>query len=184
MTAHMVTRCFKKRLAIQASFKEKVFVWRVMIFVLLVGETLRSKNIDNGSCIWCMVVLENNYHRFLSCPVAKKVWELVDAVWMSVSGVSKRPFHWVFSQMDCRSSPRSLQIIWDFLRYWGLWHIWRMRNTFIFEQQSGVRWYLGRLKGQLLWQFYLLENSGLLTDEEVQMCRSTTFHVRHLLWPT
>ena len=74
-------------------FKAKVFVSRVINDVFPAEQALRNRNIDNGSCSWCMVVLKNNRHCFLNCPMAKKVWELVDTVWTSVLDVSKRHFH-------------------------------------------------------------------------------------------
>ena len=146
------------------------------------GEALRKRNIDNGMCFWCTVVVEDNRHRFLNCPVAKQVWGFINKVWISLTGISRRPFHWVFTRVNSISSSLELQIVWDFLRYWGLWHIWRMRNAFIFEGQSGVERHVRKLKGFLLWQFYMLESSGLLREEEVHMCQLVCFHVRHLGW--
>ena len=52
-------------------FRAKVFIWRVIIGGLPVGEALRKRNLDNGMCFWCTVVVEDNHHRFLNCPVAK-----------------------------------------------------------------------------------------------------------------
>ena len=163
-------------------FRAKVFIWRVIVGGLPMGEALRKRNIDNGMCFWCTVVVEDNRHRFLNCPVAKQVWGFINKVWISLTGISRRPFHWVFTRVNSISSSLELQIVWDFLRYWGLWHIWRMRNAFIFEGQSGVERHVRKLKGFLLWQFYMLESSGLLREEEVHMCQLVCFHVRHLGW--
>ena len=65
---------------------------------------------------------------------------------MSLTVVIKSPFKWVFAQVELGGLLPSFQMILDYLRYYGLWFIWHMRNAFIFDEQSGVHRYVLRSK--------------------------------------
>ena len=45
-----------------------------------------------------------------------------------------------------------MEIIFLFLRYWGLCHNWDIHNAFVFNGRHGVKAYLQKLKGVLMWQ--------------------------------
>ena len=89
---------------------------------------------------------EHSRHRFISCLVTKMVWKFINAIWMSLTRVIQSPFKWVFAQGELGGLSHSFQIILDYLRYYGLWFIWHMRNAFIFDEQRGVQCYVLRLK--------------------------------------
>ena len=160
----------------------KVFIWRVMVRALPLGDTLKKRNITKGSCFFCLVELEHSRHRFISCPMARMVWRCINLVWMSLTGVSLSSFNWVFAHMENNEPMLHFQIIFEFLRYWGLWFNWNMRNAFTFDSQVGVSKYVLKLKGLLLWQLTVLEKSRNLNHEERELCKVTYHHIRHLNW--
>ena len=75
----------------------KVFIWRVMVGALPLGDALKKRNITKGSCFFCLVELEHSRHRFISCPMARMVWRCINLVWMSLIGVSLSSFSWAFA---------------------------------------------------------------------------------------
>ena len=56
------------------------------------------------------------------------------------------------------SSNDEMEIMFQFQRYWELQHKhnWSMQNAFIFDGKHGIKGYITRLKGILLWQYWLL----------------------------
>ncbi len=152
-------------------FKYKVFLWRVLIGGLPLGHALITRRIASGICFLCPMEVEHSCHRFISCPMAKDIWQFINAIWMSISGVARSPFKWVFALLGWEEVAPHYHFILSYLRYWGLCFIWQMRNAFVFDAQQGVRKYMVKLKGVLLWQFTLLARSRHLTDEERPLCR-------------
>ena len=73
------------------------------------------------------------------------------------------PRQWVFAQFTQVDPKLEMEIVLIFLRYWGLRHNWNMCNTFVFDGRHGVKAYLRKLKGVLLWQFSLLEQVEILS---------------------
>ena len=67
--------------------------------------------------------------------MARMVWRCINLVWMSLTGVSLPSFNWVFAHMENNEPMLHFQIIFEFLRYWGLWFNWNMRNAFTFDSQ-------------------------------------------------
>ena len=51
-----------------------------------------------------------------------------------------------FTQADPKSE---MEIVFLFLRYWGLRHSWDLHNAFVFDGRHGVKAYLRKLKGVL-----------------------------------
>ena len=52
-----------------------------------------------------------------------------------------------FTQVDPKLE---MEIVFLFLRYWGLRHNWNIRNAFAFDGRHGVKTYLRKLKGVLM----------------------------------
>ena len=47
-------------------------------------------------------------------------------------------FNWVFIN-DGKGMPApSYKVVFDYLRYWGMWFTWTMRNGFLFDELNGV----------------------------------------------
>ena len=57
-----------------------------------------------------------------------------------------------------------MEILFQFLRYWGLQHNWNMRNAFVFDNINGVKAYVKKLKGILMWNFLMLEHVGIISS--------------------
>ena len=159
--------------------RPKVFIWRVMVGALPLGDALK-KNISKRSCFFYSVELEHNMHRFTPCPMAMMVWRCISLLWMSLTRVNLSSFSWVFAHIENNEPMPHFQIILEFLRYWGLWFNWNMQNAFTFDSQVGVRKYVLKLKGLLLWQLTVLEKSQNLNHEERELCKVTYNHIRHL----
>ena len=72
-----------------------------------------------------------------------------------------------------------------FLSSWGIGGCgfdWNMQNAFTFDSQVGVRKYVVRLIGLLLWQLTLREKSRNLNHEERELCKVIYHHIHHLNW--
>ena len=51
------------------------------------------------------------------------------------------PTQWVFAQFTQVDPKSEMEIVFLFLRYWGLRHNWNMRNAFLFDGRHGVKAY-------------------------------------------
>ena len=71
--------------------------------------------------------------------MARMVWRCINLVCMSLTGISLSSFNWVFADIENNEPMRYFHIIFEFLRYWGLWFNWNIRNAFTFYLQDGVR---------------------------------------------
>ena len=114
--------------------------------------------------------------------MARMAWRSINLVWMSLTGASISSFNWVFAHMENNERMPYFQINFEFLMYCGLWFNWNMRNAFTFDSQVGVRKYVLKLNGLLLWQLTVLEKSRNLNHEERELYKVTSHHIRHLNW--
>ena len=57
-------------------------------------------------------------------------------------GVRLYSFNWVFTHIKNKEPMPHFQIVFEFLRYWGLWFNRNVWNTFTFYSQVGVRKYV------------------------------------------
>ena len=62
-----------------------------------------------------------------------------------------------FTQADPKSE---MEMVFLFLRYWGLRHNRDMRNAIVFDGKHGVKAYLQKLKGALIRQLSLLSGAS------------------------
>ena len=174
---HVIKTSWCSRLMLRA----KVFIWRVMVEDLPLGDTLKKTLLKD-----CVSFIRWNWNKvginLFHAPMARMVWRCISFVWTSLTGVSLSSFSWVFAHMENNELMARSQIIFEFLRYWGLWFNWNMRNAFISYSQVGVRKYVLKLKGLLLWQLTVLEKSRNLIQEERELCNVTYHHIRHLNW--
>ena len=56
-----------------------------------------------------------------------------------------RPQQWVVSQYVQNGPNDEMEILFHFLRYWGLQHNWNMCNAFMFDSRHGVKAYMKKL---------------------------------------
>ena len=57
----------------------------IIVGGLPLGDALCKRKIASGFCFFCMMEVEHNRHRFISCPVTKMVWKFINAIWMSLT---------------------------------------------------------------------------------------------------
>ena len=145
-------------------YKYKVFIWRVMVGGLPLGSALKRRDLGYGTCFFCTIPLEDNTHRFIQCPVAQTIWKYISEIWQVLSRCYLRPKQWVFAQYVQNRPSDDTEIMFQFLRYWGLRHNWDMRNAFIFDGVHGVQVHIRKLKGILLWQFWVLQHVGIVSS--------------------
>ena len=127
------TRVLDARCQSHLPFRAKVFLWRVIVGGLPLAMALKRRNISNGTCFFCTVVEEDARHRFITCPVAKAIWVVISQIWASITGNILSPFNWVFIDDDKGMPALSYKVVFDYLRYWGMWFNWTMRNGFLFH---------------------------------------------------
>ena len=85
----------------------------------------------------------------------------------SKSGSFLSPFDWVFID-DVKALPTpSYQVVFDYLRYWGMWFNWTLRNVFLFDELRGVPQQLCRMKEKLICH-----------QDEVDLCHQVLQHSR------
>ena len=155
----------------------KVFIWRVLIGGLPLGIALKRRGLAMGNCFFCTVQMEDSTHRFIQCPIACQIWSYISQIWQVLSRCYLTPSQWVFAQFTQVDPKSEMEIVFLFLRYWGLRHNWNMRNAFVFDGRHGVKAYLRKLKGVLMWQFALLEHVEILSALECSSCLLAIQHV-------
>ena len=140
-------------------FHAKVFIWRVMIGELPLGSAL-NKWWLGSTCFFCTILLENNTHRFIKRLVAHSIWTYLSKIWQVLSRCYLMPQQWVFAQHVQNVPNDELEIIFRFLWYWGLQHIWNMWNSFLFNGRHGAKPML-RVWKTFSWNFWMLDHVGL-----------------------
>ena len=102
-----------------------------------------------------MVPLEHSTHCLITCPMSQSIWTCICVVWVSIAGFEKLLFNGFFQILNLCVLPH-FQIVFHFLMYWGLWHVWHMCNAFVFEAQFGVQKHIRQFKVWLFCEFSLL----------------------------
>ena len=67
---------------------------------------------------------------------------------------------WVFAQFTQVDPKSTMEIVFLFLRYWGLRHNWGMRNAFVFNCRHGVKSYLRKVEGSTNVAILIIGASG------------------------
>ncbi|CAN7061567.1 unnamed protein product, partial [Brassica oleracea var. botrytis] len=119
---------------VKAPSKLKHFLWRSMSGALAVKQQLRSRGIRlDPVCPLCGLDNENISHMLFHCPREKEVWKL-SLLPLPPAGLSRNSvflnFHHLFSCSSKVALAPSIRLIFP----WVLWHIWKARNLFCFEQ--------------------------------------------------
>ena len=141
------------------------------------GSALKRRGLATGNCFFCTVQMEDITHRFIQCTIACEIWSYISQISQVLSRCYLTPRQWVFAQFTQVDLKSEMEIVFLFLRYWGLRHNWNMRNAFVFDGRHGVKAYLRKLKGVLMWQFSLLEQVEILSSVECSFCLLAIQHV-------
>ena len=62
---------------------------------------------------------------------------VISQIWSSITCNILSPFKWVFIIDDKGIPAPSYKVVFDYLRYWGMWFNWTMRNGFLFDGLHG-----------------------------------------------
>ncbi|XP_020878678.1 uncharacterized protein LOC9300169 isoform X2 [Arabidopsis lyrata subsp. lyrata] len=114
--------------------KIKHFLWRAVTRSLATADRLISRGLQiNRICQRCKISEENISHTLFQCSFSLMVWRLVNIPSITINSFSN----------DCEENLNSLLDFYDsqgssrhqkLLPWWSLWHIWKSRNNFIFNQ--------------------------------------------------
>ena len=85
-------------------------------------------------------------------------------IWQVLTCCCLRPQQWVFAQYVQNGSNDEIEILFRFLRYWGLQHNWNMYNAFMFDNRHGVKAYIKKLKDILVRNVWMLEHVGIVSS--------------------
>ena len=81
-----------------------------------------------GNVFSCTVVEEDVRHRFSTFPVAKAIWVIISQIGASIIGNILSPYKWGFMDEDkAMPTTPSFKVVFDYLRYWGMWFNWTMK---------------------------------------------------------
>lgn len=110
------------------------FMWRALSGALAVKRQLRLRGIQvDPTCSLCSRDQEIICHVLFNCEVAARVWELV-SVLRPTSGFSRMSvFLNLHHLLKCSKNmrlPPQVRLAFP----WILWHLWKARNAFCFEQ--------------------------------------------------
>lgn len=119
----------------KTSPKLRHFLWRVLSGALAVKERLRSRGMNlDTTCPLCGHHQETICHVLFTCDVAKDTWARAKVplppAGFSSNSVLLNLYH-LFSISKKQSMGQT-----ERLRFpWVLWHLWKARNSFCFEQK-------------------------------------------------
>ncbi|RID59055.1 hypothetical protein BRARA_F02304, partial [Brassica rapa] len=119
----------------KTSPKLRHFLWRALSGALAVKERLRTRGIQlDTTCPSCGTSLESICHVLFHCKYAKEVW-LLSGIPPPPSGFSQTSMflnlHYLLACSKKTSITPQLRLSFP----WVLWHIWKARNGFLFEQR-------------------------------------------------
>ncbi|CAN6980292.1 unnamed protein product [Brassica oleracea var. botrytis] len=119
----------------KTSPKLRHFLWRVMSGALAVKQQLSFWGIPlDPCCPLCHQGPESLCHMLFHCPMAKEVWNQ-SSLPLPQGGFSRNfvflNIHYVLSCSKKRTLEPEVRLVFP----WILWHIWKARNLFCFEQR-------------------------------------------------
>ena len=123
-----------------------------------------AKTRDICTCFFCTVPLEGSTHRFIKYPIMHIFQKYLSRIWQVLSHRYLRPQQWVFVQYVQNCLNDELDILFQFLQYWGLQHNWNIHNAFMFNDRHGGKAHVKKLKGILMWNFWILEEVGIISS--------------------
>ena len=98
--------------------------------------------------------------------------------WQVLSRCYLTPRQWVFAQFTQVDPNSEMDIVFLILRYCGLRHNWNMRNAFVFDGRHGMKAYLRKLKGVVMWQIIYWSKWNFFPQWSVRLAywRFNMFH--------
>ena len=120
----------------------------------------------------------NNTHKLIKVPTTCTIWKYLSNIWQVLTR-SLRPQQWIFSQYVYNDSNDEMEILFQFLRYCGLQY--NRNNASMFDSKHGVKTYMKKLKGILVWSLWILEHVGIVFSNA---CSSFLMALQDIRIPT
>ncbi|KAG2288502.1 hypothetical protein Bca52824_048106 [Brassica carinata] len=119
----------------KTSPKLRHFLWRALSGALAVKERLRSRGINlDTTCPLCGLHQETICHVLFTCDVAKETWDRAQIPLPSAGFSHNSVLLNLYHVLSVSKNQRIGQS--ERLRFpWILWHLWKARNIFCFEQK-------------------------------------------------
>lgn len=118
--------------------KLRHFLWRVMNGALAVKLQLVSRGIPvEAVCPVCHQGPETVCHMLFQCPLARDTWELSQFPTPPAGWSSNSVFLNIHHLIVC-SQKQNIGVLLRLSFPWLLWHIWKARNKFCFEQVQPI----------------------------------------------
>ncbi|XP_071729183.1 uncharacterized protein [Rutidosis leptorrhynchoides] len=117
--------------------KVNIFIWRLRMNRLATKDNLERKGIDlpNYLCVWCNVQNESVHHVFVSCVISKQIWSYLGS-WINFNLPSWNNLEELWIWMDNLSVHEKKKIVVRSIFYSVLWNIWRLRNSYVFNDPT------------------------------------------------
>ncbi|CAN1153936.1 Putative ribonuclease H protein At1g65750 [Linum perenne] len=124
---------WQKLWGLQLPPRMRVMAWRLAREVVPTRDALQGRHIPvPWECGMCGAGIENYWHLFLDCPIARSCWEEVSLLeYVEATCVDKDGFQqWLFSTI--REAPEDrMQVVMAVI-----WSIWRERNGRVWRNES------------------------------------------------
>mgnify|MGYP007007533056 CR=1 FL=1 len=115
---------------------------------------LPFKAFRQSICVWNVYVFR---HRFMSCLMARAIWEFIPMVWASISGEPKFSSSMGVSSCEVIMPFPHSHIVFRYLRCRGLWHNRWIRSAFVFYVEYGWKLH-STIKRHTSMQVFLVGN--------------------------
>ncbi|KAL1221244.1 putative ribonuclease H protein [Cardamine amara subsp. amara] len=127
-------RQWKRIWKLKSSPKIKHFVWRASKGALAVADRVRSRGMyPNLLCPACKMQPEKVCHVLFLCPMAAQAWELAKLP-TPRNGFSHSSIILNFHHLLACCDSNKTEFVMRRAFPWVLWHIWKARNSFVFEK--------------------------------------------------
>ena len=127
------------------------------------GLTLNKQELGSGTCFFCIIPLEDSTHRLIKCSTTLSIRKFLPEILQVLSRCYLICQLWVFGQYAQNGRSNEIKMLFQFLHYWGWQHIWNMQNSCMFDGRHGVKASIKKLKGILMWNFWMLEHVGIIS---------------------
>ena len=114
-----------------------MFAWKLLKKALPVGERLLERHIPVDPLCKRCGGLESITHLFLHCPFAQQAWSIAPFVTtLESSGMVDLAENW--TSIRTRTCLPLSGVTSETLGLWIIWNLWKARNKFVFEGDSGT----------------------------------------------
>ncbi|XP_071718175.1 uncharacterized protein [Rutidosis leptorrhynchoides] len=115
----------------------KVFIWRLRLHRLAYKASLirRNVHIADLNCVWYGNEVESEEHIFLNCNISKQVWSGI-ASWLQIDLPFWQSIDILWIWIDNFPNSKNHRVIVQAIFIAALWNLWRLRNSYAFNDQK------------------------------------------------